>query len=107
MLGLAIILTLKSLFSLFSPDRAMVEDTDTVCEIQHNLSCTLSNYLLSDQFPATRQKVSFHVSFIVNYFFTNVMVLNMNSTVKMTESSFCDIRFYFDYRVLLIRMDNI
>lgn len=45
---------------LFSPDRAMVEDTDTVSEIQHNLSCTLQNYLLSDQFPATRQKVSFH-----------------------------------------------
>jgi len=45
---------------LFSPDRAMVEDTNAVAEIQHNLSCTLQNYLLSDQFPTKRQRISFH-----------------------------------------------
>ena len=40
----------------------MVEDTNAVAEIQHNLSCTLQNYLLSDQFPSKRQRISFHVS---------------------------------------------
>lgn len=45
---------------LFSPDRAMVEDTNAVGEIQHQLSCTLQNYLMSDQFPAMRPRISFH-----------------------------------------------
>ena len=51
------------LFSLFSPDRAMVEDTNAVAEMQHQLSCTLQNYLMSDQFPAMRPRISFHVSY--------------------------------------------
>ena len=44
----------------------MVEDTNAVGEIQHQLSCTLQNYLMSDQFPAMRPRISFHVSLAVN-----------------------------------------
>merc|ERR1712147_426393 len=38
----------------------MVEDTNAVAEMQHQLSCTLQNYLMSDQFPAMRPRISFH-----------------------------------------------
>lgn len=45
---------------LFSPDRSMVDDTSTIAEIQHDLSFTLQNYMLSDNFPAHRPRVTFH-----------------------------------------------
>ena len=50
-------------FSLFSPDRSMVDDTSTIADIQHDLSFTLQNYMLSDNFPAHRPRVTFHVSY--------------------------------------------
>ena len=52
-------------FSLFSPDRSMVDDTSTIADIQHDLSYTLQNYMLSDNFPAHRPRVTFHVSHIL------------------------------------------
>jgi len=45
---------------LFSPDRSMVDDTSTIADIQHDLSFTLQNYMLSDNFPAHRPRVTFH-----------------------------------------------
>ena len=53
-------------FSLFSPDRSMVDDTSTIADIQHDLSFTLQNYMLSDNFPAHRPRVTFHVSHQTN-----------------------------------------
>ena len=55
-------------FSLFSPDRSMVDDTSTIADIQHDLSFTLQNYMLSDNFPAHRPRVTFHVSHISGNF---------------------------------------
>ena len=43
----------------------MVDDTSTIAEIQHDLSFTLQNYMLSDNFPAHRPRVTFHVSQIL------------------------------------------
>ena len=40
----------------------MVDDTSTIADIQHDLSFTLQNYMLSDNFPAHRPRVTFHVS---------------------------------------------
>ena len=56
-------------FSLFSPDRSMVDDTSTIADIQHDLSFTLQNYMLSDNFPAHRPRVTFHVS---NHWFIGI-----------------------------------
>jgi pregnane X receptor len=53
---------------LFSPDRSMVDDTSTIADIQHDLSFTLQNYMLSDNFPAHRPRVTFHVSHISGNF---------------------------------------
>ena len=66
----------------------MVDDTSTIADIQHDLSFTLQNYMLSDNFPAHRPRVTFHVSQIsINILYESYPELQIKPKVLAQNST--------------------